>query len=152
MTSIDIAVVGFSFKLPQGIEDETSAWDVATTPLVLREGERAVLEGGLFAAETRTFPARAEDIAGWVRRQTPVPKVSLSGGQYWLVRPFTNASGRSDWVFNPRGCIQPLKAVSFQAFRECSSQNSGGAHCLPQSLWQLSLPPETLHTMLQLIV
>lgn len=28
MTSIDIAVVGFSFKLPQGIEDETSAWDV----------------------------------------------------------------------------------------------------------------------------
>lgn len=75
------------------------------TPTPLREGQRAVLEGGLFAAQDRAFPERTEDIAGWLRGKTPVSRVNLSGGQYWLVQATTNASGQSEWVFNPHGTL-----------------------------------------------
>jgi diguanylate cyclase (GGDEF)-like protein len=41
----------------------------------------------------------------WRATLTPVPRVNLFGGQYWIIARITNPSSTSDWILDPSGSI-----------------------------------------------
>lgn len=72
----------------------------ATSPLdLLENGELSV------ASPADRFPARREDLTGWLASRSAARAVSIFGGSYWVHAQVRHDSAVSRWVLDPNNTI-----------------------------------------------
>lgn len=61
--------------------------------------------GRLYHAENQSFPETFEDLPPWSTQLAPVDAVSLTGGDYWLLREVRHDAHISTWVLDPHNSL-----------------------------------------------
>jgi diguanylate cyclase (GGDEF)-like protein len=61
--------------------------------------------GRLYTAHSQTFPETFQDIPEWNAKQQPVEAVSLTGGDYWLLRELHHDGDTTSWVLAPNNSL-----------------------------------------------
>lgn len=61
--------------------------------------------GRLYSATTESFPDKAQDIDSLFSQHSPVTKISLFGGSYWLLSQFRHGENTNEWIFDPNNTL-----------------------------------------------
>jgi len=113
----------------------------------------ALQQGGrLYTARSETFPETFQSIPEWAAQLQPVESVSLTGGDYWLLRELRQDGDTTSWVLDPNNSfIDRVEARVYGEDGDLQVLQTGYRHDAEYMLHygkRIQLQPDTTYRVL----